>query len=630
MGKAVDRWMFHVLLAFAVSSASAQGILKRTVDVRADNVRLADALHLVAQDGHFKLSYNAALINGDSIVDLATGPISVEKALERLVGKGRTLKESGEHIIILGPRQGKKKFVVTGNVVDALSGAGIARASVYEVRERASALTDVSGTFTLEASGRQERTALRISRVAYQDTIVFVGRDGKVGRVRLRPKDVLPYMATRKPEVERLDLSAALVRGKQTELAANLDYAEVRKWQVSLVPTIGTNGKVSGAMVNKMSFNVLGGYSRGLDGFELAGAFNMERRDVKGVQLAGLTNLVGGSTNGVQIAGAVNHTMRSLSGMQVAGFANVVWDTLSGVQLAGGVNVLKGGMLGTQISGLANLTTENCNGAQISGAANVTLKDVHRWQASGLVNYGKSVSGAQVSGGANVALDSVGGGQIAGLLNCARDVMGGQVTGMLNVALRSVRGGQVGFVNVARRCEGGQLGFLNVADTITGASIGFLSFAWRGYHRLDVHYDEVFPISVVLRTGTHRFYNSFSYSPEINGRWGFGYGAGTELRWPRKHTVNIEIMAEHVNEDTVWLEAVNIRGSLNVFYSYAIADRIVLSVGPGLHAMVTDWREEESGVFLSEAAPRVAWEDLQDDVLVRGWLGFRVGVGVRF
>ena len=71
-------------------------------------------------------------------------------------------------------------------------------------------------------------------------------------------------------------------------------------------------------------------------------------------------------------------------------------------------------------------------------------------------------------------------------------------------------------------------------------------------------------------------------------------------------------------------------GILNVFYSYAIADRIVLSVGPSLHAMVTDWRDEESEVFLSEAAPRVAWEDLQDDVLVRGWLGFRAGVGVRF
>ncbi|QQR86430.1 MAG: hypothetical protein IPJ76_17880 [Flavobacteriales bacterium] len=619
-----------VLLAFAVSSASAQGILKRTVDVRANNVRLADALHLVAQDGHFKLSYNAAVVNGDSIVDVATGVTTVEKALERLLGKDRTLKESGEHVIILGPRQGKKKFVVTGNVVDALTGHAVARASVYEVRERASALTDGRGTFALEASGRQERTALRISRVAYQDTIVFVDRAGKLGRIRLMPKETMPMLSVRQPEVERLDLSSALVRGKQADIAANLEYAEVRKWQVSLVPTVGTNGKVSGAMVNKMSFNAIGGYSRGLDGFELAGAFNMERRDVKGVQLAGLTNLVGGNTSGVQIAGAVNHTMLSLNGMQVAGFANVVWDTLSGVQLAGAVNVLKGGMQGTQISGLANLTTENCNGAQISGAANVTLKDVHRWQASGLLNYGKSVSGAQITGGANVALDSVGGGQVAGLLNYARDVTGGQVTGMLNVALRSVRGGQVGFVNVARKCEGGQLGFLNVADTITGASIGFLSFAWRGYHRVDVHYDEVFPVSVVLRTGTHRFYNTFSYSPEIDGRWGFGYGAGTELGWPKRHTVNIELMAEHVNEDTVWIGAVNIRSSLSVFYSYAIADRFVVSAGPSLNVLATDWRDEDTLAYLSEAAPRVMYEQEEEDVLVRGWLGFRVGLGLRF
>ncbi|MEO8067419.1 MAG: hypothetical protein ABI599_06970 [Flavobacteriales bacterium] len=610
--------------------AQAQSILQRKVDVRATNVRLADALHLIAQDGHFKLSYNAALINGDSIVDIATGATTVERAMERLLGKERPLKESGEHVIILGPRQGKKKFVVTGSVVDATNGQAIARATVYEVREHASALTDANGTFNLEVSGRQERTALRVSRVAYADTIVFVGRDGKLPRLRLQAKDVVPHMQTRMPGVEELDVSRVLVRGTQAEQAANLGFAEERKWQLSLVPTIGTNGKVSGAMVNKYSLNVIGGYSRGLNGFEIAGAFNMERRDVKGVQLAGFTNLVGGSTNGVQIAGAVNHTMRSLYGLQLAGFANVVWDTLSGVQIAGAINVVKGGMLGTQVGGLANVTTQNCNGAQLAGAANVTLKDVHRWQASGLVNYGRSVSGAQISGGANVALDSVGGGQVSGLLNYAKDVSGGQVSGLLNVALHSVRGGQVGFVNVARKCEGGQLGFFNVADTITGASVGFFSFAWRGYHRLDVLYDEVFPITAMLRTGTHRFYNVFSYSPEINGRWGFGYGIGTEIGWPGKHVLNIELDAQHVNESTVWLEAVNILSTLHLTYGFTIADRLVLSAGPSINVLASDWRNEETGEYLSAAAPRVQWEDTDGDSRRQGWLGFRAGLGVRF
>ncbi|MFZ1688796.1 MAG: STN and carboxypeptidase regulatory-like domain-containing protein [Flavobacteriales bacterium] len=615
---------------FAAFGLQAQSILHRNVDVHASNVRLADALSLIAQDGNFKLSYNAAVINGDSIVDVNAGDVSVEKALGKLLSNGRSLKESGEHVIILGPRQGKKKFPITGSVVDAANGHAIAHASIYEVRERNAALTDANGAFTLEASGRQERTALRIARVAYQDTVVFVGHDGKLGRVRLRAKDVVPRMQTLRPGVEELDVSRVLVRGKQAELAENFDFGEERKWQLSLVPTIGTNGRASGAMVNKYSLNVIGGYARGMNGFELAGAFNMERRDVKGVQLAGLTNLVGGGTNGVQIAGAVNHTMSSLYGMQIAGFGNVVWDTLSGVQLAGAINVLKGGMLGTQISGLANVTTQGCDGAQFTGGVNVTLKDVHRWQVSGVLNYGRSVSGAQVSGGANVALDSVGGGQVSGLLNYAKDVDGGQVTGLLNVALRSVRGGQVGFVNVSRKCEGGQLGFLNISDTISGASIGFLSFAWHGYHRLDVAYDEVFPITATLRTGTHRFYNSFSYSPEINGRWGFGYGAGTEIGWPGKHVLNIELDAQHVNEDTVWLEAVNILSSLRLTYGFVIANRVVLSAGPSLHVLVSDWRDEETGAYLSQAAPRVQWEEADADTRRQGWIGFRVGLGVRF
>jgi hypothetical protein len=343
-----------------------------------------------------------------------------------------------------------------------------------------------------------------------------------------------------------------------------------------------------------------------------------------------LTNLVGGSTRGAQVSGAINHTMRSLRGVQVAGLANVVWDTLSGVQVAGAINMVKGGMLGVQVAGLANVTTQGCEGAQVAGAVNVTLKDVRRWQASGLINYGRSVSGAQVSGCANIALDSVGGGQVAGLLNYGRDVTGGQACGMLNVALRSVRGGQLGFVNVARRCEGGQLGFLNVADTITGTSIGFLSFARRGYHRLDVHYDEVFPVSVMLRTGTHRFYNTFGYSPEINGRWGFGYGAGTEIGWPGRHVLNIELEAQHVNEDTVWVDAVNIVSSLRLTYGFVIAKRLVLSAGAGAHVLVSDLHDADTGAFTAEAAPRVQWERTEDGTRLQGWLGFRVGLGVRF
>ena len=624
------RWKLLIVAVFAASGLRAQSILQRNVDVRASNVRLADALHLIAQDGRFKLSYNAALINADSIVDVATGTTTVELAMVQLLGKGRKLKESGEHLIILGPAQPKRKFVVTGSVVDATTGHAIARASVYEIDEHASALTDAHGSFSLEVTGRQERTALRISKVAFRDTVVFVVRSGRLDRIRLKALEELPKLNTRMPDVEELDLSRVLVRSSLSEQAANLGYAEERAWQVSLVPNIGTNGKVSGAMVNRASFNVIGGYARGLNGFELAGAFNVERRDVKGVQIAGLTNLVGGITNGVQIAGAANHTMRSFSGVQVAGLANVVWDTLTGVQVAGAVNMVKGGMLGTQVAGLMNVTTQNCEGAQISGGLNVTLGDVHRWQATGLLNYGRSVSGAQVAGAVNVSLDSVGGGQVAGLLNYTTDVSGGQVAGLLNVALRSVRGGQVGFVNVARKCEGGQLGFLNVSDTITGASIGFLSFAWHGYHRLDVTYDEVFPITATLRTGTHRFYISFSYSPEINGRWGFGYGAGTEIGWPGRHVLNVELHAEHINEGPIWLEAVNILGSFHLTYGLTIAERLVLSAGPSVNVLVSDWRDEETYAFLSEAAPRVQWEQVDEDVRSQGWLGFRAGVGLRF
>ena len=68
---------------------------------------------------------------------------------------------------------------------------------------------------------------------------------------------------------------------------------------------------MSGAVYNRVSLNILGGYARGLKGVEFAGWFNIERENVEGLQFAGLFNAVGDTVKGMQFAGLFNRLAKS-------------------------------------------------------------------------------------------------------------------------------------------------------------------------------------------------------------------------------------------------------------------------------------------------------------------------------
>lgn len=637
MAMAADRRLFVLLVFTALPFIlSAQSILERQVEVHVQRIRLSQALDLVARDGGFKLSYNAASLPVDSIVTVnAKG--TVKEVMSRLLGPELVLKESGDHLILLAKGGAKRKFKVKGLVVDGATGAPVSRASVFEVNERNASVTDGRGGFSIGLSGVRDRTPLLVSKKGYSDTIIFVGRNEEIPSVILRAHERLdalePLCAYDRCVVEDLGVTRLLVPDQQLYMADDPSMEEVRTVQFSLLPNIGTNKDISGIVVNKVSFNLLAGYSRGLEGLEIGIGVNMERRDVNGVQFAGLGNLVGRNTKGVQVAGGLNHTMRSLEGLQLSGFGNTVWDTLSGAQVAGGANVVKGGMQGTQVAGACNVTTHDCNGVQVAGGVNVTVGDVQKTQVAGGVNYARSVSGLQFAGGVNVAIGSVGGGQVGLGVNYARSVTGGQVSLGLNVVSDSVRGGQVGVLNFARISNGGQVGILNFSDRITGTSVGILSFAWHGYHRFDVVTSDAMALSLQLRTGTRGFHNILGYSPSVtpDERWGFFYGFGSELRIGKRGFFNIDLTGEQVVEQREWVDAVNILGRFGVNYGYHVAGPVVVSGGPLFNMLATDWHDVDTGAYLSGLAPaEPATEWTSGTTRFSGWFGWRAAVGLSF
>ncbi|MCW5898392.1 MAG: hypothetical protein KIT10_03895 [Flavobacteriales bacterium] len=631
-------------------------------------MRLSSALSLIAREGSFRLSYNAAAVPGDSSVTIHADDERVDLVLKRLLPAGLRWKESGGHLIITGAAGRKRKFTASGHVTDARTNAPIAGATVFETGRTSVATTDDRGAFHIPLTGDLERTPLLVARHGYRDTIVHVPREGPVLRIALRPLEDLERIATicafERCAVEDLGMTRLLVPVARMDQAANLDLTERRTFQLSLIPSVSTNGPLAGTMVNRFSVNIIGGYAAGVEGVEVGGGFNMLRDDMKGLQVGGLANLVGGHTRGVQIGGAINHSMRSLEGLQLAGLANTVWDTLTGWQVAGGVNVVKRGMSGTQVSGTGNVSLGDLDGVQITGGVNVAQGAVDKAQVAGAVNYAHSVRGGQVAGGVNVVLGDVGGGQVGFGANYARSVSGGQFSFGANVVPDSVSGGQVGFglnyaghvtggqfsfganvvpgtasggqvgaLNFARRALGGQVGFINLSDTLAGGAVGLLTISLKGYHRFDLVTGDVMPLSLHIRTGTRPFHNILGYSPPVSAdeRWGFLYGIGFEPRFGEHFFANIDITAEQVVEQRAWVDAWNVLGRIGLTPGWRFSDRFFLFAGPVFNLLATDWRDAETGDYLSALPPAAPpYQQRSGTTMVHGWWGWKAGAGVRF
>lgn len=633
---AVERALLALLLGIvAPISGWTQSLLDRPVEIQAHGVTTTAALDAIARDAGFQLSYNAALFPADAIVDVQLHA-DARTALRAVVGDGVRLVESGTHVILVDERRSAQRITVTGQVVDATTAQPLARVSVYALRDRHVVSTAADGRFSMEVPLQQDKAALLIARAGYRDTVIYVPAHGQARTVGLVPRERLAYLEPRctfeRCAVEDLGATRLLVPAAGTDLSANMTLREVVPFQFALWPGIGTNGEVGGAFVNHLSVNFLAGYAAGLEGAEFGVGVNILRRNMRGFQFAGIANLVGGHARGMQFAGVMNHTMRSFNGLQFAGVANTVWDTLTGAQVAGGVNVVKGGLRGAQISGAGNVATRGCDGTQVSGGFNVAVHDVRKAQVAGAFNYGRSVAGVQVAGGMNLCAGRVGGGQVAGAFNLARTVTGGQVSGALNVTVDTVIGGQVGIINFARVCTGGQVGIINLGDTVAGMSIGLLSIAWRGYHRLDVGVDDIMAMNLTVRTGHRGYHNLLGWSPPVtaDGRWGFTYGFGSELELGKRTLLNLDLTGQQVVEQRTWVDAVNIVGRFAVAFGVRLGP-MVLSGGPVLNTLFSNWRDADTGVHRSHLPPaRTIMDEVNGDLRVRMWAGWRIGLGVRF
>lgn len=622
-----NRSHFHLLISFVLAAAfllpdfanGSTPLLERTITISLEQERMDIALKKISQQGNFTFSYNPSNVDVSKIVSVSSAGLTVREVLDQLF-KGTVQYKTRGNYIILTKAQATSAKEFSGYVVDEATGQRLKNVSVYDPVSLSSAVTDAYGYFKIKIENPSPDLILAINKQNYTDTIVAVpsGRTGLLKIPIAINKHKIEVMADSVEEKIKRFWETKILNAKSANVD-NIKDTIYRKTQISFLPFIGTNHKLSGNVINDYSYNIFGGYSRGVRKLELGGMFNLVREDVEGTQLAGIFNAVGGKTTGFQGAGLANLNLDTVKGAQVAGLINLNWN--SSEKFSG--------------AGLINFTHMDSKGVHLAGLANMTLGAQHGGHVAGLFNFSTRSSGPlQMAGLFNFAGGSFKGVQASGLLNFSgKEVRGAQVAGLLNVAPGKITGTQVsGLLNYATKVKGAQIGVINIADSIRGVPFGFFSFVLKGYHQIEVSADEIFYTNLAFRTGVRQFYNIFTVGAKPNTFeqeetfWTFGYGLGTAPRLTNWLSLNIDVTANQVLLGKK-LDEINMLNKVYVGAELRPAKKIAFIIGVTLNGYVTDATYTQYPELFTDYTPDIIYDHTySNDMNLKMWWGGKVGI----
>ena len=392
----VTTLLVAVLFSFLpLTSRSETPLLERILTITLQDDKIEDALKKIADRGGFTFSYSPSILDANRVINAIFTNKTVREILDNLFNGTVQYKERSHYIILTRASLGSSKNdprLLAGYVVDEASGERLKNVSVYDPVTLSAAVTNDYGYFEIEVEDPLANISLVVNKANYTDTLVQVPSD-KTGLLTIPIKintDKIVTMADSVSKKIKRFWNAKIKRPQDVNME-NISNTLYQPAQISLVPFVGTNRKLSGNVINDYSFNVLGGYSLGTRMLEIGGLFNIDRGSAHYAQVAGLFNLNGGSSTGYQGAGLFNSNRQEGHAVQTAGIFNFNGSEGSGVQVAGLINIQPHTYKGTQVAGLINIAGEKINGVQVAG----------------LMNIGNQVQGSQI-GFLNIA-DSISG-----------------------------------------------------------------------------------------------------------------------------------------------------------------------------------------------------------------------------
>lgn len=613
--------------------------LEREVNLTVNNEPITQVLQKIQDQTALIFSYQASVISKMGPVTARFTQKTVREVLAALFPKTIVYKVRSQYIILRekAPELAKSKTELSGYVYDKNSDKKLANVTLYDKNTLQSVTTNEYGYYRIEVPN--EQSCLRVNKENYRDTCVPVQSEAPSVLTNIAldlERDTLgmPDSVGWKNRVREFGISTKALFGRFKGYINTLNVRDtfVRNLQVSFLPFAGSNALMSGNVVNRYSFNVIGGYSRGTRGVEAGSVFNVDREDMKGLQMAGFLNLVGDSVEGIQLSGFLNLTGRSMKGAQAAGFCNVNIGSTEGIQSAG----------------LFNSNFGVSNGVQLAGMFNVNAKQTKALQAAGLFNVNRlAFTGISLSGMMNVHLDSLTGVSGAALVNVSRysnraiELAGAvnlcveahhnkQVASLVNTSLKGSSRLQIAALfNRASYLSGVQVAMFNYCDSASGVPIGLFSVVKKGLHQIEVSSDEMFGVNVSLRSGVPLFYNSLSVGWGLRHQqniWHMGYGLGSMVKLATRLNAELGATVHHVSAGALFFGS----SELYKFYAgveYALGKKMKVSAGPSFNMYISDMLLPAYANIYHQVAPDFAKNrNLANDFNLKTWLGFKVAL----
>jgi hypothetical protein len=582
---------FIFIFSFLLSSAFCFSVippLEREVTLSVVNERVSIALNKMAEQTGLVFSYSSSIINDLPPISINVKHKTVREALALILPNNISFKSKNNYIILKerSAEKNPKKTELSGYVYDKTTDKKLANVTIYDKTSLQSVTTNDYGYYSMSIPIKNQ--SIIINKENYKDTSIILAdlQTNSMTFINLSPVDSTKKDSVLwKQKLREFENYTTKVANKFSAYINTLNVKDTlsREFQVSLLPYMGTNHKLSGSVYNKYSFNIFGGYARGVKALEIGGFFNIDKENVHGAQLAGFFNLVGDTVKGAQLAGFFNVTGKSMKGFQAAGFTNVNLGELNGVSASGFVNA---------------------NFGKVKGA-----------QFAGYVNYAKSIEGIQGAGFVNCALREVKGLQVAGFVNHAKELEGTQIAGFVNHAKHVKKGFQIAVVNISDSCK--------------GLPIGVFSFVKSGVHQLEISGDEIFKANVGFRTGVPEFYNIFNAGIAGNGDeplWSFGYGLGTSFKIKNKLRSDITLTANHVSKG----EFKDAESELYKLYwgiEYKFKKQFSIAAGPVFNLYVSDTYSADYLTKYSNIAPYSLYDFTTNNGFnLKGWVGGKISI----
>lgn len=611
-------YLLILLLATSVSLRAAQvPYLERSVTIHATNRSLSEVFKLISAQTAVVFSYSQGF-NDQQKVTLNCNKKPLRLILNELLKETGCSYKTKDKFVILkcDARPLPPPSVITGYIYNAEDSSAISDASIYVKQSRHSAQSNEYGFFTLSYSNKLPSLSVSFARENYYDsTLVIYNKQKQEVVVYLYPRYQRKDSIIETVVLPEKKDSVLVITKKDTVIVPqqrffsdfwkplktfntnlkNISDTLFSDFALSFVPYINTNRLLSINTVNKISFNILAGYSKGVRAFELGGLLNIDNGDVRYAQLAGLANIVSGTSTGAQVAGILNFNDQATHAAQVAGVVNVDMGEVEGVQVAG----------------IGNLSYKSTSGVQLSGIFNVTGHHMEGAQVTGICNTSSSLDGIQISGIMNVA-DTMKGFQLTGITNIAGQMRGMQLAGI---------------INRAEYVKGVQFGLINVADTSSGISIGLFNYVKTGYHKVEIGTDELLFANLSFGTGTEKLYTIFTggincYNSSIIT---YGYGIGSGFTLKNKLMLSMNVTAQQLQSIEDGKFRSNLWGKAFIGLEYKFHPKFRVCLGPTLNLYSANLTDNLHADLLPHL-PAYRTEEYVTPEGLRVWLGAKLSL----